>query len=145
MTGVIDLLACEADGGYLVLDYKSDQIGATAALETLVAREYAVQRLLYALAVLREGAARVEIVHWFLERPSEPVCAGYTAGERERLEGDLQQRLERVRESAFSVSPHPHRGLCLTCPGRGGLCSWDESQTMREDPAQASTASEAVV
>jgi len=22
----------------------------------------------------------------------------------------------------------------LTCPGRAGLCSWDEAHTLREDP-----------
>ncbi|HEY4996645.1 MAG TPA: PD-(D/E)XK nuclease family protein, partial [Solirubrobacteraceae bacterium] len=137
VTGVIDLLAREGDGGYVVLDYKSDQIGPSADLEALVEREYAVQRLLYALAVLREGAEHVEIVHWFLERPAEPVHVRYAASERPRLEEDLQGRLANARKRGFSVSEHPHRGLCLTCPGRGALCSWDESQTMREDPSTA--------
>ncbi len=38
----------------------------------------------------------------------------------------------RARASGFRVSPQPHRGLCLTCPGRAGLCSWSESETLRE-------------
>ena len=37
-------------------------------------------------------------------------------------------------DGSFAVSPRPHRGLCLTCPGRAGLCSWEESETLREDP-----------
>ena len=73
LVGVIDLLARETDGGFLVLDYKSDRVGAEDDLAALVEREYAVQRLLYALAVLRDGAPKVEIVHWFLERPQDWV------------------------------------------------------------------------
>ncbi|MGO9760551.1 MAG: UvrD-helicase domain-containing protein [Solirubrobacteraceae bacterium] len=134
VTGVIDLLASEPDGGLLVLDYKSDRVDAEVDLEALVEREYAVQRLLYALAVLRGGAASVEIVHWFLERPGECVSARYSAGERGELERRLAARIEHAADGSFSVSPLPHRGLCLTCPGRAGLCSWADEETLREDP-----------
>ena len=116
----------------LVLDYKSDRVGPQADLEALVADEYGIQRLLYALAVLREGVDRVEIVHWFLERPGEWVGASYTALERGALEQRLAERVAHARESTFSVSPRPHRGLCLTCPGRAGLCSWGDEETLRE-------------
>jgi hypothetical protein len=138
ITGVIDLLAAEADGGQLVLDYKSDRVGAAVDLEALVEREYGVQRLLYALAVLRSGAAHVEIVHWFLERPREWASVRYTAAERDELELLVAARIERAGEAGFAVSSRPHRGLCLTCPGRAGLCSWDESKTLREDPEDQS-------
>jgi ATP-dependent helicase/nuclease subunit A len=134
VTGFIDVLASEADGGQLVLDYKSDRVGADVDLRALVERDYAVQRLLYALAVLRDGAAAVEIVHWFLERPGEPVSALYTARERGELEERLAARIADAHAGGFAVSPRPHRGLCLTCPGRTGLCSWGESETLREDP-----------
>ncbi len=121
ITGVIDLLASEADGGRLVLDYKSDRVGSEVDLDALVERDYGIQRLLYALAVLREGAARVEIVHWFLERPGEWVAVCYTALDRGELEERLDTHVARAHAHAttFSVSPQPHRGLCLTCPGRG--------------------------
>jgi ATP-dependent helicase/nuclease subunit A len=134
ITGVIDLLATEADDARLVLDYKSDRVGAAVDLEALVEREYGVQRLLYALAVLRVGVASVEVVHWFLERPREWASVRYVAGERAGLERLLAARIERAAAGAFAVSPSPHRGLCLTCPGRAGLCSWDETQTLRADP-----------
>ena len=75
---MIDLLAEESDGGCLVVDYKSDRLAGADDLDALVRREYSVQRLVYALAVLRDGAPRVEIAHWFLERPEEWVAAGYT-------------------------------------------------------------------
>ncbi len=131
ITGVIDLVASEHDGTRLVLDYKSDRVGPCADLDELVEREYAIQRLLYALAVLREGAVAVEIVHWFLER-EQWVSARYGAGERLVLEERLAARIDRAHARGFAVSEQPHRGLCLTCPGRTGLCSWGESETLRE-------------
>jgi ATP-dependent helicase/nuclease subunit A len=136
IAGVVDLLAQETSGGVLVLDYKSDRVGPDVDLGALVDRDYGIQRLLYALAVLRAGAAKVDVVHWFLQRPHEPVTAGYTTSDRGALERLLEERLAGARErmQTFSVSPEPHRGLCLTCPGRGGLCSWGEMETMREDP-----------
>jgi ATP-dependent helicase/nuclease subunit A len=133
VTGVIDLLAVEADGSCLVLDYKSDRVAGDVDLEALVEREYAIQRLLYALVILRDGAPAVEIVHWFLER-EEWVAARYTAGERLLLEQQLAERIARARAEPFAVSALPHRGLCLTCPGRAGLCSWGEAETLREHP-----------
>jgi ATP-dependent exoDNAse (exonuclease V) beta subunit len=136
ITGVIDLLACETDGGYLVLDYKSDRVGADVDLGELVERDYGIQRLLYALAVLRQGAVAVEIVHWFLERPEEWVGVRYTAAERLELEQQLAGRLARARERPFAVTRRPHRALCLTCPGRVGLCSWGEAETLREDAGE---------
>ena len=134
ITGVIDLLALDRDGRHLVLDYKSDRVGAGADLGLLVEREYGIQRLLYALAVLRQGAGEVEIVHWFLERPEEPVSVRHEAGERPALEQQLSARVAGARARGFAVSPHPHRGLCLTCPARSGLCSWSETETLREHP-----------
>ncbi len=133
ITGVIDLLAVERDGTHVVLDYKSDRVAADVELERLVEREYAIQRELYALAVLREGARTVEIVHWFLER-EQWVTARYEAGDRIELERRLTARIADARETPFAVSRRPHRGLCLTCPGRAGLCSWSDAETLRESP-----------
>jgi ATP-dependent helicase/nuclease subunit A len=134
ITGVIDLLAREPDGGLLVLDYKSDRIGPEVALEELVLGGYGVQRLLYALAVLRDGAPKVEIIHWFLQRPDEWASASYTLADRTELEALLAQRIVRAGADGFAVSQSPHRGLCLTCPGRAGLCSWSEERTLAETP-----------
>jgi ATP-dependent helicase/nuclease subunit A len=136
VTGVIDLLAGEEDGGVLVLDYKTDRVEADKDLAALVEREYGVQRLLYALAVLRGGAPKVEVIHWFLQRQPGWVGAGYVASDRRELEERLAARVGRARERGFSVSEQPHRGLCETCPGRAGLCSWSEVETLREKPAE---------
>jgi ATP-dependent helicase/nuclease subunit A len=133
ITGVIDLLAVEGDGAHVVFDYKSDRVAPETDLEQLVEREYAIQRQLYALAVLREGAEAVAIVHWFLER-GEWVEARYDAGDRAQLQRTLAARVASAREQPFTVSARPHRGLCLTCPARSGLCSWPEDWTLRESP-----------
>jgi ATP-dependent helicase/nuclease subunit A len=135
ITGVIDLLADESDGACLLIDYKSDRVSGEADLDALVEREYGVQRLIYALAVLRDGAPRVEIVHWFLERPQDWVSARHTAADQSELEERLAARIQSSRARGFAVSEHPHRGLCETCPGRGGLCSWSDAETLRETPA----------
>jgi ATP-dependent helicase/nuclease subunit A len=132
LTGVLDLLAREPDGGMLVVDYKSDRVAPGEDLQVLVEREYSIQRLLYALAVLSDGAPRVEIVHWFLHRPSEPVGAVFAADERPALEDAVARLVRNARAGSFTVSEAPHRGLCLTCPGRAGLCSWGDSMTLRE-------------
>jgi ATP-dependent helicase/nuclease subunit A len=133
VVGFIDLLAREEDGTWLVLDYKTDRLAQDADIEALAHRDYAVQRLVYALAVLAAGAERVEVLHWFLERPHEWANAIYT---REDLP-ELERRLAELAAREYVVSPVPHRELCLTCPGRRGLCSWEEEQTLRELPASS--------
>jgi len=137
VTGVIDLFVREPDGGVLVVDYKSDRVGAEDDLGAMVEREYAIQRLIYALAVLSDaalsdGGSRVEIIHWFLHRPGEPIAAVYTAADKPELEDRVAELVRRARTATFTVSREPHRGLCLTCPGRSGLCSWGDSDTLRE-------------
>jgi ATP-dependent helicase/nuclease subunit A len=132
ITGVIDILAREPDGGLLVVDYKSDRVGPEQDLEAVVEREYSIQRLVYALAVLSDGAPRVEVVHWFLQRPAEPVAAVYTVADKPELEDTMAELVQNARARPFIVSQDPHRGLCLTCPGRSGLCSWNDSDTLRE-------------
>jgi ATP-dependent helicase/nuclease subunit A len=139
LSGVIDVLARERDGGFLLVDYKTDHVGELESPGELVAREYDLQRLIYALAVLRSGAPRVEVAHWFLERPRELVSVVYHARERGRLEGLLSEQLRAARRRGFSVSERPHRALCETCPGRALLCSWSDSETMREAPTEAAS------
>ena len=89
MNGFVDILAEEADGSALVVDYKSDRLEPGADLEAYVEDGYAVQRRLYALAALRAGAPRVEVVYALLDRPAEPVRSTYTAEDVPTLERDL--------------------------------------------------------
>jgi len=140
ITGVLDVLAREGSGGLLVVDYKSDRVRTDAVLEDVVEQEYALQRAIYALAVLRDGASSVEVVHWFLERPQQPIHARFGEGDRAALEERLAARLRDAERRGFSVSPLPHRRLCSGCPGRASLCSWDEEHTLREQPERVQSA-----
>jgi len=143
MTGVMDVLAYERGGRALIVDYKTDEAPEGRDLEEVVDREYSLQRLIYALALLRGGVSEVEVVHWFLEREDGCVTGRFQAADRERLEERLSERVERALARGFVPSEHPHRGLCATCPGRGGMCSWGEQETMREQaPAEARVGSE---
>jgi len=128
--GVIDAIAWEPDGA-LVVDYKSDAIGDGDDLAALVAGSYEIQRVIYALAALRAGAASVEVAHCYLLRPLEPVVARYSAADAPTLEAVVRERAERVANGDFTVTANPHRGLCASCPGRAGLCSWGPEMTLR--------------
>jgi hypothetical protein len=129
-TGFIDLRAIEDDGGALIVDYKTDRLDG-ADPEDVVAHGYGVQRRLYALAALRAGAPRVEVAHLFLERPDHPALARYAAADVGELERGLAAEAGDVLSGRFEVAALPHRELCATCPGRGGLCSWPEEVTLR--------------
>ena len=74
VTGFLDCSPGSRDGSVLIVDYKSDRLEGADPAE-LVDRDYATQRLVYALAALRDGAPRVEVAYCFLERPAEPVTA----------------------------------------------------------------------
>ncbi|MEA2297554.1 MAG: ATP-dependent helicase/nuclease subunit [Solirubrobacteraceae bacterium] len=135
VTGYLDVLAEEGGGGMLVVDYKSDRVDPADDLATRVAGAYGVQRRIYALAALRTGAASVEVAYCFLRRPEEVVAERYLAAEAGRLERELAILAGPLLAGRFPVAAEPHRGLCATCPGRGGLCSWEESVTLREQAA----------
>ncbi len=133
VTGVLDLIVEQPDGASLIVDYKSDRLSAGESLEDLeelVRRDYGFQRLLYALAAIEDGAPRVTVVHWFLERPAEWVAVQFGLHEKDALRQRLLERVGTARAKGFAVSEDPHRALCLTCPGREDLCSWGKTRTM---------------
>jgi RecB family exonuclease len=130
VTGVLDLIVELPDGGSVIVDYKSDRLADEEDLEQLVRRDYGFQRLFYALAAIEDGTREVEVAHWFLERPGEWVTARFVSEERDHLREQLRARIARTRAKGFAVTDAPHRGICLTCPARGGLCSWGETRTM---------------
>ena len=118
----------------LVVDYKSDRLGE-AEPAVVVERDYATQRIVYALAALRDGAPAVEVAYAFLERPDAPVSATFTARDVPALAERLTKLAEGVLEGRHPVAAEPHRALCGDCPGRATLCSWPESMTLREPAA----------
>jgi ATP-dependent helicase/nuclease subunit A len=134
VTGFLDAAAVEPDGGVLIVDYKSDRLdGATP--EEIVDRDYATQRVVYALAALRDGAPRAEVAYCFLERPGEPVTRAFAAAEAPALGEQLAGLARGVLEGEYPVAAVPHRDLCGDCPGRAAMCSWGEEMTLREPPA----------
>jgi ATP-dependent helicase/nuclease subunit A len=136
LNGVVDVHADQGEGT-LILDYKSDRLeGETPA--RVCEEKYATQRVVYALAALRAGAGRVEVVYLFLERPEEPVVSSFEAADAGRLEAELLELAGGVVEARFPVTDEPHRELCADCPGQPALCSWEPEQTLakRAEPVR---------
>ncbi len=134
VNGFVDVLATTPDGATLVVDYKSDRIGEEHP-QQVVERDYATQRIVYALAALRNGAPAVEVAYGFLERPDAPVTATFTPKDIPALAEQLTNLAEGVLEGRHPVAAEPHRSLCGDCPGRKTLCSHPEELTLRELPA----------
>jgi hypothetical protein len=132
---VLDAVTREPGGRLLIVDYKSDRLEGRMPAE-LMGGAYEVQRVIYALAGLRSGAATVEVQHLFLDLPHEPVTAEFAAedNDAERLEEELAALAGGVLRGDFRVTDTPHRTLCSGCPGEGGLCSWPTEATRREAP-----------
>jgi len=132
ITGTFDVLARDprggGAGGALVVDYKSDRLG-DATPEQLTNEHYSSQRTIYALAALRAGVPRVEVVHLFLEAADEPVSAIFTQADIPSLEADLADRVAGPLTGDFPVTERPNRRICGGCPARGGLCSWPLAAT----------------
>jgi ATP-dependent exoDNAse (exonuclease V) beta subunit len=136
VTGFLDVVATEPDGGVLIVDYKSDRLDQATPQE-VVERDYATQRLVYALAALRDGAPRAAVAYCFLERPAEPVTAAFTAADAPALAERLARLAENLLDGRYAVTDMPHRELCGDCPGRAAMCSWPESATLRAQPGVA--------
>jgi ATP-dependent helicase/nuclease subunit A len=127
LVGVLDAIGREG-ARTLIVDYKSDRLDGAAADEVVTA-EYALQRAAYALAALEGGAAEVEVVHCFLERPDEPVAATFRPQDAPALTALLAERAAAVLARDFPVAADPGPRICDGCPGRGSLCSWPLERT----------------
>ena len=133
VNGIVDVHAVE-DDRTLIVDYKSDPLEGREPA-ALVAEGYELQRLVYALAALRSGAARAEVAYVLLERPDEPVTTTCEAADTDRLERELLELARGIVEARFVPTDQPHRELCATCPGQPALCSWPPERTLAPLPA----------
>jgi hypothetical protein len=131
VTGLVDVLAREPGGAALVVDYKSHRLEEDDSPSELIEREYATQRMVYALAALEDGAPSVEVAYCLLDRPAEPVAATFTQADAPALADALLRLAAGVLGEEWPVAPVPHRDLCGDCPGRAALCSWPERMTLR--------------
>ncbi len=128
--GYIDVIATEADGAVLVVDYKTDRLAPDEDVAARVAADYELQRRIYGLAALQAGAPSVEVAYCFLRRPDDVVAVRYAPADAARLEADLAAVAAPLRDGRFAVAARPHRRLCASCPGRARLCSWGEEVTL---------------
>jgi ATP-dependent helicase/nuclease subunit A len=119
LRGRLDVLSVAA-GRALVLDYKTNALGDHDP-EVVVETEYGLQRLVYALALLRAGLGEVEVVYHFLERVDAVVSASFTADDVGTLEDELSAAIGRVRSGDFRPSPSVF--ACAGCPARGRVCA----------------------
>ncbi|HXV57044.1 MAG TPA: PD-(D/E)XK nuclease family protein, partial [Gaiellaceae bacterium] len=104
----------------LVLDYKTNSL-AEGSPEEIVASDYRLQQLVYALACLRTGAEDVEVVYHFLERPDAVVSTRFTRADLAGLEGELSAAVARLNEGDFR--PTPSEFTCAGCPARDRVCA----------------------
>ena len=117
--GRLDVL-WRAEGHALVVDYKSNALDGADPV-AVVEAEYRLQRLVYALACLRDGADEVEVVYQFLERPDELVSATFAASDVEALESELSAAIARIRSGDFR--PTPSEFTCADCPALDLICA----------------------
>jgi hypothetical protein len=110
----------EADGKALVVDYKTNVLEDASPAE-VVEREYRIQRLVYALAILRGGASEVEVVYQFLERPNDLVTDCYKVEDLPALEGELSAAIAAIQAGEFR--PTPSEYACSTCPALNLVCA----------------------
>jgi ATP-dependent exoDNAse (exonuclease V) beta subunit len=117
--GRLDVYA-ESEGRALVVDYKTNRLEGLTPEEALE-DDYALQRLVYALAAFRAGAEEVEVVYVFLERPEEPVARTFTGAETVSLEADLSAAIAAIQEGRFV--PTPSELACSGCPALDVVCA----------------------
>jgi ATP-dependent helicase/nuclease subunit A len=110
----------EAEGRAFVLDYKTNVLEDATPAE-VVEREYRLQRLVYALAILRAGASEVEVVYQFLERPDDLVSSSFGVEDVSALEAELSAAIATIQAGRFQPTPSDY--ACPTCPALDLVCA----------------------
>jgi ATP-dependent exoDNAse (exonuclease V) beta subunit len=118
----------------LVLDYKTNSL-AEGTPEEIVAADYRLQRLVYALACFRGGADEVEVVYHFLERPDAVVSTVFTRSDMPALEAELSAAIALIREGDFR--PTPSEFACAGCPALDVVCAGPRLRSAQRAPALA--------
>jgi len=134
LTGAVDVVAFDADGRALVVDYKTDILEEGADPERLVEDRYAAQRRIYALATLASGAPQVEVAHVFLAAGGAVATKTYNQDDLGRLRAEIRALADGIAAGRFEPSERPHRARCAGCPGRRGLCHHPPRLTARDAP-----------
>jgi ATP-dependent helicase/nuclease subunit A len=135
--GRLDVLHRD-DSRALVVDYKTNVL-EDASPEEVIARDYRLQRLVYALACFRAGADQVEVVYQFLERPEPAVSTTFDRSELPGLEAELTEAIARIQQGVFE--PTPSEFICAGCPALDIVCA---GPRLREHPETSLPAEMAV-
>jgi ATP-dependent helicase/nuclease subunit A len=117
--GRIDVLH-RAGSRALVLDYKTNSL-AEGEPEEIVAKDYRLQQLVYALACFSAGAEEVEVVYHFLERPNAVVTDCYKLEDVTALEAELSAAIATIQANDFR--PTPDEFVCADCPALDLVCA----------------------
>ncbi|MBA3567715.1 MAG: PD-(D/E)XK nuclease family protein, partial [Actinobacteria bacterium] len=117
--GRLDVL-WRQNGKALVVDYKSNVLDGADPQE-IVNAEYGLQRLVYALACLRDGAEEVEVAYQFLEQPDDVVSVTFSVRDIVELEAELSRAITRIRSGVFV--PTPSEFVCAACPALDLVCA----------------------
>ena len=117
---MLDVHAAEAGGRVLVVDHKTDRLEGRDP-EDAVTGSYATQRLVYALAALRAGAAAVEVAHCFLERPGHPATATFSRADRAGVEARLAGLAGGIAEGQLGAHRPAPPGPVPLLPRPGGF------------------------
>jgi ATP-dependent helicase/nuclease subunit A len=109
------------DGGRaLVVDYKTNRLEDLTP-EKALEDDYALQRLVYALAAFRAGADDVEVAYVFLERPDDVVRRAFARSEVSALEAELSAAIATIQDGEFR--PTPSEFACSGCPALDVVCA----------------------
>jgi RecB family exonuclease len=119
LNGFLDALYIDGPRA-LVLDYKTNLLGESSP-EEIVEADYALQRLVYALACFRAGAEDVEVVYHFLERADAVVSTRFTRDQIAELEAELSAGIARIHAGEFR--PTPSDFACAGCPALDLVCA----------------------
>ncbi len=109
-----------AEGRALVVDYKTNRLEDLTPEEALD-DDYALQRLVYALAAFRAGAEEVEVAYVFLERPEDVVRRTFARAEVRGLEAGLSDAIAAIQSGEFR--PTPSEFACNGCPALDVVCA----------------------
>ena len=119
LNGFLDVLHVDGPRA-LVLDYKTNLLGESSP-EEIVEADYALQRLVYALACFRAGAEDVEVVYHFLERADAVVSTRFSRDQIAELEAELSAGIARIHAGEFR--PTPSDFACAGCPALDLVCA----------------------
>jgi ATP-dependent helicase/nuclease subunit A len=117
--GRLDVLQQDGDRA-VVVDYKTNTL-EEGTPDEIVEHDYRLQRLVYALACFRAGAAEVEVVYHFLERPDAVVATVFRNEQIGELEAELSAAIARINAGDFR--PAPDEFICAGCPALDVVCA----------------------